>query len=97
MDPVSRPAEQAFGAAEEGDTLQSVLVRQLDEYFEHLAGSQPHPLYSLVIGAVERPLLIYAMKKCSGNQCEAAKLLGINRNTLRKKLETHGLLPGKHS
>ncbi len=73
-------------------TLEEAVVRQLDQYFAQLGGSQPHPLYSLVITTVERPLLIYAMNMCGQNQCKAAELLGINRNTLRKKLGMHGLL-----
>ena len=45
----------------------------------------------------ERPLLIYVMKLCRNNQIEAAKILGINRNTLRSKLRSHKLLPGESS
>lgn len=71
--------------------LDPVVVAKLDRYFEQLEGRHPHPLYELVIHAVERPLLLYAMGMCQNNQCAAAKLLGINRNTLRKKLTRHGL------
>ena len=77
---------------EGADDLETAVIRQLDKYFEQLGGSQPHPLYNLVIPAVERPLPEYAMNMCRRNQCEAAKLLGINRNTLRKKLREHGIL-----
>lgn len=73
--------------------LEQVLVRQLDQYFAQLNGREPHPLYELVLHAVERPLILYAMTRCRNNQCAAADLLGINRNTLRKKLAEHGLLP----
>ena len=72
--------------------LEEVLVRQLDQYFAQLDGRDPHPLYELVLHAVERPLILYAMTRCRNNQCAAADLLGINRNTLRKKLAEHGLL-----
>jgi Fis family transcriptional regulator len=40
---------------------------------------------------VERPLLEIVMKHVKSNQCKAAEMLGINRNTLRKKLKLHGL------
>ena len=70
---------------------------QLNQYFQQLGGSQPHPLYSLVMETAERPLLIYVMKLCRNNQIEAAKILGINRNTLRSKLRSHKLLPGESS
>ena len=43
-------------------------------------------LYSLVIERVERPLIDLTLKKTNGNQIRAAQILGINRNTLRKKI-----------
>jgi Fis family transcriptional regulator len=46
----------------------------------------------MVVHAVERPLLEFAMARADGNQCVAAELLGINRNTLRKKLQQYRLL-----
>ena len=79
---------------EELERLDQVVVRQLDRYFEQLNGAHPHPLHPLVMNAVEKTLLIYAMERCEQNQCKAASLLGINRNTLHKKLATYDLLPG---
>jgi Fis family transcriptional regulator len=46
----------------------------------------------MVIRAVERPLLEVVMREAEGNQLRASEMLGINRNTLRKKLLLHGLL-----
>ena len=48
-------------------------------------------LYDLLIGLVERPLLRAVLRETGGNQVRAAALLGINRNTLRKKLRALGL------
>lgn len=56
------------------------------------AGSSTTHLYKIVILAVEKPLLEQVLKRVNGNQFQAAKLLGINRNTLRKKMIEHGLL-----
>ena len=70
-------------------------INELDEYFAQLEGRTPHPLYDLVVHAVERPLIEYAMSMCHRNQCAAAQLLGINRNTLRKKLLEHGMLQAR--
>jgi two-component system, NtrC family, nitrogen regulation response regulator GlnG len=50
-------------------------------------------LYRSVMARVELPLLRHALELCGGNQLKAAKLLGINRNTLRKRLRQLGLLP----
>ncbi len=62
------------------------MLRNLERYFSDLDGSRPHALHEMVMRAVERPLLRFALERCGGNQSAAAELLGINRNTLRKKL-----------
>lgn len=87
---------QAAPAAVTED-LEAVVIRQLDEYFAQLGGRTPHPLYEMVVHAVERPLIEYVMSMCHRNQCKAAQLLGINRNTLRKKLLEHGIPSGRGS
>ena len=50
-------------------------------------------VYRRVMARMELPLLRHALELCGGNQLKAAKLLGINRNTLRKRLRLLGLLP----
>jgi len=50
-------------------------------------------LYRSVMGRVELPLLRHVLQLAGGNQLKAARLLGINRNTLRKRLRQLGLLP----
>jgi DNA-binding protein Fis len=50
-------------------------------------------LYDLVVGLVEKPLLRSVLRETGGNQVRAAQILGINRNTLRKKLTEHGIDP----
>ncbi|HEU0203607.1 MAG TPA: helix-turn-helix domain-containing protein [Burkholderiaceae bacterium] len=71
--------------------MEQCIVRALDQYFTDLGGAKPHALHEMVMQAVERPLLRFAMERCAGNQSSAAELLGINRNTLRKKLQDHNL------
>src|SRR5207244_3290583 len=51
-------------------------------------------LYELRLGLVEKPLLRAVLRETGGNQVRAAQILGINRNTLRKKLIEHGIDPG---
>ena len=63
----------------------------LDQYFNDLDGDEPTAIYEMVINTVEKPLLLYIMNKTEGNQSKAAKMLGINRNTLRKKLKQYNL------
>jgi Fis family transcriptional regulator len=74
-----------------GETLEQCVMRSLNQYFEDLDGAPPHALYQMVTAAVERPLLQFAMQRSGGNQSAAAGLLGINRNTLRKKLQQQKL------
>jgi len=64
----------------------------LEAYFADLAGSEPHGLYDMMIGVVEKPLLEAVMVQANQNQSRAAQWLGLNRNTLRKKLIQHRLL-----
>ena len=63
----------------------------LDQYFNDLEGDEPTAIYEMVINTVEKPLLLYIMNKTEGNQSKAAKMLGLNRNTLRKKLKQYNL------
>lgn len=86
------PTSERMSRARSGETLEQCVVRSLDQYFTDLDGSRPHALHEMVIHAVERPLLEFAMARADGNQCVAAELLGINRNTLRKKLQQYRLL-----
>lgn len=71
--------------------LQDKIETLLDKYFKDLDGENPNDVYDMVLHSVEKPLLIYIMNYAQGNQTRAAKLLGLNRNTLRKKLEFYNL------
>ncbi len=66
--------------------------RALNRYFRDLDGENPHAVYDMVLCCVEKPMLEVVMKHADGNQTVAAEMLGINRNTLRKKLNEHDLL-----
>jgi len=70
-----------------------VCVREnLEAYFRDLGGEEPHSMHEMLIHLVEKPLLEVVMAKAQGNQSKAAEWLGINRNTLRRKLTEHNLL-----
>jgi Fis family transcriptional regulator, factor for inversion stimulation protein len=74
------------------EKIQDVVQKSLENYFRNLGDQQPTDIYDMVILAVELPILKTAMERANGNQSHAAEILGINRNTLRKKLQLHGLL-----
>ena len=88
----SAPATERASRARSGETLDQCVRRSLEQYFSDLDGARPHALHDMVINAVERPLLQFAMERADGNQSAAAELLGINRNTLRKKLQEYRLV-----
>jgi len=64
----------------------------LELYLADLGDIEPTGMWDMVMSCVEKPLLQTAMTKAQGNQSKAAQLLGITRNTLRKKLVAHQLL-----
>jgi Fis family transcriptional regulator, factor for inversion stimulation protein len=65
--------------------------RAIDGYFRDLDGERPCHVYDMVINSVEKPLLESVLHRVRGNQTHAAEMLGINRNTLRKKMKEHGI------
>ena len=71
--------------------LADCVKKSLDEYFKHLDGQPPHAIYDMVLGCIEKPMLEYILNKVGGNQSKAAEVLGLNRNTLRKKMAQHKL------
>jgi Fis family transcriptional regulator len=71
--------------------LQACVRDSLDQYFNDLEGTDPTNLHDMLVRAVEKPLLEAVMQRAMGNQSRAAQWLGLNRNTLRKKLLEHGL------
>lgn len=85
------PRQPVAAAATRGETIEQCIVRSLNEYFDNLDGAKPHALHEMVLQAVERPLIKFAIERTRGNQSAAAELLGINRNTLRKKLTEYRL------
>ena len=72
--------------------LSDAVRRSLNRYFRDLDGQQPHAVYDMVLSMVEKPMLEVVMKQANGNQSAAAEILGINRNTLRRKLTEYELL-----
>jgi len=73
------------------DPLSVCIAHSMEQYFEDLNGEQPSNLHQFFINEVEKPFLEVVMRQVNGNQTRAADILGINRNTLRKKLKTYEL------
>jgi|TARA_B110000881_G_C18315984_1_gene384357 Fis family transcriptional regulator len=68
-----------------------MVTTALDQYFKDLNGEIPVDLYEMVLVEVEKPLLEIVLRESKGNVSLAAKTLGINRGTLRTRLQKYGL------
>ena len=73
-------------------SLQDCVRQSVSEFFNDLDGTEPANLYDMLVAAVEKPLLEVVMAQAQNNQSRAAQWLGLNRNTLRKKLVEHQLI-----
>ena len=72
--------------------VEECVRESLLRYFQDLDGETPDGMYDMLVRVVERPLLEVVMQQADNNQSRAAEWLGLNRNTLRKKLVEHKLL-----
>jgi Fis family transcriptional regulator len=72
--------------------IDACIRSSVEQYFKDLRGAEPGALHALFIDAVEKPLLEVVLQHAEGNQSRAADWLGINRNTLRRKLLEHRII-----
>ncbi len=72
--------------------IEECVRTSLEGYFKDLRGTEPDGMYDMMVRVVEKPLLEVVMQHADNNQSRAAQWLGLNRNTLRKKLVDHKLV-----
>jgi Fis family transcriptional regulator len=84
--------EEAFTPAANTRTLRSSVEETLNNYFADIDGQPVNNVYDMVLSEIEAPMLEVVMRYAHNNQCKAARILGLNRGTLRKKLKRYGLL-----
>ena len=72
--------------------IEDAVRSSLETYLRDLRGEEPTAVYDMILRIVERPMLEVMMRHANQNQSRAAEWLGVNRNTLRKKLLEHDLL-----
>ncbi len=83
----NQPAMEPLAGGSEGDKLSASVARHLRRYFDLHGGTLPPPgLYTRILREIELPLIEISLDATGGNQAKCADLLGINRNTLRKKI-----------
>jgi two-component system, NtrC family, nitrogen regulation response regulator GlnG len=78
-------------AENSGATAARVITSTIPALADELLGSRPGAVYRAAVAIVERPLLAHVLAATGGNQLRAARLLGLNRNTLRKRCRELGL------
>ncbi|MEP6934593.1 MAG: helix-turn-helix domain-containing protein [Nitrospirota bacterium] len=71
----------------EAISLEDYLEWKMGEFVKGMRNGSGRNLHSMLISAIERPLITRALQETNGNQIQAAELLGLNRNTLRKKIQ----------
>lgn len=86
MTPTHSHSDNLFVANLNSVTLEKLVRSKLEVLMKQSKDAAMHNLYDLVIEQVEKPLLEIALRTHDGNQIRTAKFLGINRNTLRKKI-----------
>ncbi len=72
--------------------ISACIAGALETYFRDLDGEKPAAIYEMVLRSVERPMFEAVLQRTGDNQTLAASMLGINRNTLRKKLIDYKLV-----
>lgn len=73
-------------------SLEECLRVSVEQYLADLGDADPTNMYDMVVNRIELPLLVLTMERAQQNQSRAAAMLGLTRNTLRKKLLAHKLL-----
>jgi two-component system nitrogen regulation response regulator GlnG len=83
----SSPGEPLTGDV----TISQAVEHNMQDYFRSFGDGLPPPgLYQRVLAELEQPLILATLAATRGNQIRAAEVLGLNRNTLRKKIKEHG-------
>jgi Fis family transcriptional regulator len=70
-----------------GNELSDAVKRSLERYFKDMDGEMPTSIYEMVLKNIERPMIETVLGHAKGNLTQAASMLGINRNTLRTKMQ----------
>lgn len=85
------PPDQDLALRLDGHSLEAIVELKISRFLEHIGSYYPDNMHDMIMKTVERPLLRQILLRTGGNQVQAAKILGINRNTLRKKMKLFGL------
>jgi DNA-binding protein Fis len=71
-------------------SLEAIVELKISRFLDQIGTYYPEDLHSLIMKKVEKPLVNQILRRTGGNQVHASRILGINRNTLRKKMKMYG-------
>ncbi len=75
----------------ENYSLESIVELKISRFLDQVGSYYPDDLHTLIMRKIEKPLLQQILRRTGGNQVHASRILGINRNTLRKKIKMYEL------
>jgi two-component system nitrogen regulation response regulator GlnG len=90
------PTAQSLATRGDSAALAELIAGRIGQWLDAPDGEEPRDLYEKLVAEIEKPLIELALKRTSGNQVKAARMLGLNRNTLRKKITDHKIVLTKY-
>lgn len=72
-------------------SIEDIVELKIARFLDQLGGFYPENMHELIMCKVEKPLIVQILRQVGGNQVHASKILGINRNTLRKKMKLYSI------
>lgn len=72
-------------------SIEDIVELKIARFLDQLGGFYPENMHELIMCKVEKPLIVQILRQVGGNQVHASKILGINRNTLRKKMKLYNI------
>ena len=95
MDPSLNKSDHLFVANLQSVSLEKLVKSKLEVLFQQQQEAQVEldGLYGVILEQVEKPLIELSLRQFNGNQVKTARMLGINRNTLKKKIDTYQIRP----
>ena len=83
--------DPAFVAKLDASAIEDVVELKISRFFDQVGSFFPENVHELIMSKVEKPLIIQVLRRVGGNRIKASKILGINRNTLRKRMKIYGI------
>ena len=85
-----QPIDADLAARLDRHSLEAIVELKISRFLDQIGSFYPDDLHDLIMRKVEKPLLSQILRRTGGNQVHASRILGINRNTLRKKMKLYG-------